>query len=100
MCPLRARSGSWSVQIHCAVRPKTALGTSGRTVTDRTGWSYGSVELLGGAAAPLIVTALAANCRPVVGGWFMSAMALLSLVCAMALPETKERDLELVRGHP
>ncbi|MEU8749789.1 MFS transporter [Streptomyces chartreusis] len=60
------------------------------------GFSYNLGGVLGGAAAPLIVTALAENYRPAVGGWFMSAMALLSLVCAMALPETKERDLELV----
>lgn len=30
---------------------------------------------------------------PSVGGWFMSAMALVSLVCILALPETSERDL-------
>ncbi|MFB7281491.1 MFS transporter [Streptomyces hydrogenans] len=60
------------------------------------GFSYNLGGVLGGAAAPLIVTALAENYRPAVGGWFMSAMALLSLACVLALPETKERDLELV----
>ncbi|MGA5064276.1 hypothetical protein ACPB9E_10935 [Streptomyces exfoliatus] len=52
--------------------------------------------VLGGAAAPLIVTALGDSYRPSVGGWFTSAMALLSLVCVIALPETKERDLDRV----
>ncbi|MEW5630417.1 MFS transporter [Streptomyces hydrogenans] len=64
------------------------------------GFSYNLGGVLGGAAAPLIVTALAENCRPAVGGWFMSATALLSLACVLALPETKERDLELVRPGP
>ncbi|MFF5156566.1 hypothetical protein ACFY3N_10000 [Streptomyces sp. NPDC000348] len=50
--------------------------------------------MLGGAAAPLVVTALAENYSPSVGGWFMSATALLSLVCILALPETRDRDLE------
>ncbi|MFJ2264036.1 MFS transporter [Streptomyces sp. NPDC087844] len=60
------------------------------------GFSYNLGGVLGGAAAPLIVTALAENYRPSVGGWFMSAMALLSLVCIIALPETVERDLDRV----
>ncbi|MFH8469127.1 MFS transporter [Streptomyces sp. NPDC017991] len=60
------------------------------------GFSYNLGGVLGGAAAPLIVTALAENYRPSVGGWFMSAMALLSLVCVIALPETRERDLDSV----
>ncbi|WP_406472677.1 hypothetical protein [Streptomyces sp. NBC_01615] len=47
-------------------------------------------------AAPLIVTALAENYSPAAGGWFMSAMALLSLACVLALPETRDRDLDHV----
>lgn len=60
------------------------------------GFSYNLGGVLGGAAAPLIVTALAENYRPEVGGWFMSGMALLSLVCVLALPETRDRDLDEV----
>ncbi len=60
------------------------------------GFSYNLGGVLGGAAAPLIVTALAESHRPAVGGWFMSAMALLSLLCVLALPETKDRDLDRV----
>lgn len=60
------------------------------------GFSYNLGGVLGGAAAPLIVTALAEAYSPSVGGWFMSAMALLSLVCVLALPETRERDLDTV----
>ncbi|MEW2567173.1 MFS transporter [Streptomyces sp. NPDC047070] len=60
------------------------------------GFSYNLGGVLGGAAAPLTVTALAESYRPAVGGWFMSAMALLSLVCIIALPETRERDLDRV----
>lgn len=60
------------------------------------GFSYNLGGVLGGAAAPLIVTALAETYSPAVGGWFMSGMALLSLLCVLALPETKERDLDRV----
>ncbi|AKG44226.1 MFS transporter [Streptomyces xiamenensis] len=60
------------------------------------GFSYNLGGVLGGAAAPLIVTALAENYSASVGGWFMSAMALFSLLCTLALPETKERDLDTV----
>ncbi|MGN9816296.1 hypothetical protein ACTMUQ_13240 [Streptomyces sp. SD11] len=62
----------------------------------RCGFSYNLGGVLSGAAASLIVTALAENYRPSVRGWFMSAMALLSLVCILALPETRERDLDRV----
>jgi MFS family permease len=60
------------------------------------GFSYNLGGVLGGAAAPLIVTAPAENYSPAAGGWFMSAMALLSLVCILALPETRERDLDAI----
>ncbi|MFE7383158.1 MFS transporter [Streptomyces zhihengii] len=60
------------------------------------GVSYNLGGVLGGAAAPLIVTALAENYSPAVGGWFMSSMALLSLLCVLALPETGDRDLDTV----
>ncbi|MER6234296.1 MFS transporter [[Kitasatospora] papulosa] len=60
------------------------------------GFSYNLGGVLGGAAAPLIVTALAEAYSPSVGGWFMSAMALVSLACVLALPETAERDLDTV----
>ncbi|QEU75981.1 MFS transporter [Streptomyces nitrosporeus] len=60
------------------------------------GFSYNLGGVLGGAAAPLVVTALAESYSPAVGGWFMSGMALLSLVCVLALPETKDRDLDAV----
>ncbi|MFE4692817.1 MFS transporter [Streptomyces sp. NPDC056749] len=60
------------------------------------GFSYNLGGVLGGAAAPLIVTALAEAYSPSVGGWFMSAMALVSLACVLALPETAQRDLDKV----
>ncbi|MFI5567454.1 hypothetical protein ACIA6T_08855 [Streptomyces sp. NPDC051740] len=60
------------------------------------GFSYDLGGVPGGAAAPLVVTAPAENYSPSVGGWFMSAMALLSLVCVLALPETRDRDLERI----
>ncbi|MFD9782103.1 MFS transporter [[Kitasatospora] papulosa] len=60
------------------------------------GFSYNLGGVLGGAAAPLIVTALAEAYSPSVGGWFMSALALVSLACVLALPETAERDLDTV----
>ncbi|CQR60942.1 MFS transporter [Streptomyces leeuwenhoekii] len=60
------------------------------------GFSYNLGGVLGGAVAPLVVTALAENYSATVGGWFMSAMALLSLGCVLALPETRDRDLDAV----
>ncbi|MGW0604257.1 MFS transporter [Streptomyces sp. NPDC002644] len=60
------------------------------------GFSYNLGGVLGGAVAPLVVTALAETYSPSAGGWFMSAMALLSLLCVLALPETRERDLDQV----
>ncbi|MGW5639620.1 MFS transporter [Streptomyces sp. NPDC003832] len=60
------------------------------------GFSYNLGGVLGGAVAPLVVTALAEAYSPSVGGWFMSSMALLSLVCILALPETRDRDLDQV----
>ncbi|MFI7344905.1 MFS transporter [Streptomyces sp. NPDC049936] len=60
------------------------------------GFSYNLGGVLGGAAAPLIVTALAESYSATVGGWFMSGMALLSLACVLALPETRDRDLDAV----
>ncbi|MFF8566178.1 MFS transporter [Streptomyces albidoflavus] len=60
------------------------------------GVSYNLGGVLGGAAAPLVVTALAEQYSPSAGGWFMSAMALLSLVCALALPETSDKSLDEV----
>jgi MFS family permease len=60
------------------------------------GFSYNLGGVLGGAAAPLVVTALAETYSATVGGWFMSAMALLSLGCVLALPETRDRDLDAV----
>ncbi|MFD7295947.1 MFS transporter [Streptomyces sp. NPDC059897] len=60
------------------------------------GFSYNLGGVLGGAAAPLVVTALAETYSAPVGGWFMSAMALLSLLCALALPETRTRDLDTI----
>lgn len=60
------------------------------------GFSYNLGGVLGGAAAPLVVTALAETYSASVGGWFMSGMALLSLLCALALPETKDRDLDTI----
>ncbi|MGD6753109.1 MFS transporter [Streptomyces sp. BH105] len=60
------------------------------------GFSYNLGGVLGGAAAPLVVTALAETYSASVGGWFMSGMALLSLLCALALPETRSRDLDTI----
>ncbi|MGW2345481.1 MFS transporter [Streptomyces sp. NPDC001661] len=60
------------------------------------GFSYNLGGVLGGAAAPLVVTALAETYSASAGGWFMSGMALLSLLCALALPETRTRDLDTI----
>ncbi|GAA3197479.1 MFS transporter [Streptomyces ramulosus] len=55
--------------------------------------AYNLGGVLGGAVSPLIATRL----QPVFGsasvGWYVSAMAVVSLVCVLALPETRTREL-------
>ncbi|MFI6866107.1 MFS transporter [Nocardia sp. NPDC050406] len=60
------------------------------------GIAYNLGGVLGGGIAPLIVAQLAETAGTTAVGWFLSAMALLSLLCILALPETRHRDLEKV----
>ncbi|MFE7118148.1 MFS transporter [Streptomyces sp. NPDC057654] len=55
--------------------------------------AYNLGGVLGGAVSPLVATRL----QPVWGsasvGWYVSAMAVVSLLCVLSLPETREREL-------
>ena len=55
--------------------------------------AYNLGGVLGGAVAPLVATRLQAAFGSSSVGWYVSAMAVVSLVCVLALPETREREL-------
>lgn len=62
-----------------------------------TGTSYNLAGIVGGATAPLVAGPLAAAFGSGAIGLLLCALALLSLVCAAALPEMKDRDLRQAR---
>lgn len=55
--------------------------------------AYNLGGVLGGALAPLVATRLQSAFGSASVGWYVSAMAVVSLVCVLALPETREREL-------
>ncbi|MFI5804182.1 MFS transporter [Streptomyces sp. NPDC051561] len=55
--------------------------------------AYNLGGVLGGAVAPLVATRLQSGFGSASVGWYVSAMAIVSLLCVLALPETKEREL-------
>ncbi len=55
--------------------------------------AYNLGGVLGGAVSPLIATRLQAGFGSASVGWYVSAMAVVSLLCVLALPETREREL-------
>jgi metabolite-proton symporter len=56
--------------------------------------AYSLGGVLGGAVPPLVATGLQASGAGVVGvGVYVSAMAVLSLLCLLGLPETEEQNL-------
>ncbi len=57
------------------------------------GMSYNLAGIAGGAMPPLVAAPLAAAFGSVAIGILLCALALLSLVCTAALPETKDQDL-------
>ncbi len=57
------------------------------------GIAYNLGGVLGGGAAPLIVASLGQYHGTAAVGVFMAAMALISLLSILALPETRHRDL-------
>ncbi|MFJ9850797.1 MFS transporter [Streptomyces sp. NPDC101150] len=55
--------------------------------------AYNLGGVLGGAVAPLVATRLQSAFGSSSVGWYVSAMAVVSLVCVLALPETRDREL-------
>ncbi|MGW0735521.1 MFS transporter [Streptomyces sp. NPDC002851] len=55
--------------------------------------AYNLGGIAGGAVAPLVATRLQAEFGSGAVGWYVSAMAVVSLLCVLALPETRERSL-------
>lgn len=60
------------------------------------GIAYNLGGVLGGGIAPLVIAQLGERYGSGAIGWFMSAMALCSLLCLVALPETRHRALDRV----
>ncbi|MBU3064095.1 MHS family MFS transporter [Nocardia sp. NEAU-G5] len=60
------------------------------------GIAYNLGGVLGGGAAPLIVAQLGQTRGTTAVGFFMAAMAVISLVSILALPETRHRELSEV----
>ncbi|MFI6878063.1 MFS transporter [Streptomyces sp. NPDC050400] len=56
-------------------------------------FAYNLGGVLGGAVAPLVATRLQSAFGSSSVGWYVSAMAVVSLLCVWALPETREREL-------
>ncbi|UNT00831.1 MHS family MFS transporter [Streptomyces tubbatahanensis] len=56
-------------------------------------FAYNLGGVLGGAVAPLVATDLQSSYGSSAVGWYVSAMAVVSLVCVLALPETRSREL-------
>lgn len=56
-------------------------------------FAYNMGGVLGGAVAPLVATRLQGSFGSASVGWYVSAMAVVSLLCVLALPETREREL-------
>ncbi|MBT2410999.1 MHS family MFS transporter [Streptomyces sp. ISL-12] len=57
------------------------------------GLAYSLGGVGGGAVAPLVATRLQSAFGSASVGWYMSAMAVVSLACLLSLPETRERGL-------
>ncbi|AEW93274.1 major facilitator family transporter [Streptantibioticus cattleyicolor NRRL 8057 = DSM 46488] len=55
--------------------------------------AYNLGGVLGGSVAPLVSTRLQAAYGSHAVGWYLTAMALVSVGCVLALPETREREL-------
>lgn len=55
--------------------------------------AYNLGGVLGGAVSPLVATRLQSAFGSSSVGWYVSAMAVVSLLCVLALPETREREL-------
>ncbi|WP_256098017.1 MFS transporter [Streptomyces sp. MnatMP-M17] len=55
--------------------------------------AYNLGGVLGGAVSPLVVPRLQSGFGSASVGWYVSAMAVVSLLCVRALPETRERGL-------
>ncbi|MEV7090006.1 MFS transporter [Streptomyces sp. NPDC093085] len=55
--------------------------------------AYNLGGVLGGAVSPLVVPRLQPAFGSAAVGWYLSAFAVVSLLCVRALPETREREL-------
>jgi hypothetical protein len=60
------------------------------------GMGYNLAGVLGGAVPPLLATQLAASFGSYAIGVYLAAMALLSLLCVLALKETKDVAMDEV----
>ncbi|MFC9735729.1 MFS transporter [Streptomyces roseolus] len=59
-----------------------------------TGFAYNVAGVLGGAVPPLVAAAIVTTYGGLAFGVFLAALCLLSLVCTLALRETRHRSME------
>ncbi len=58
------------------------------------GMAYAIAGVIGGGTAPTLAAELAGRYGGGAVGWMLAAFGVLSLLCALALPETRHRDME------
>ncbi|MCJ0949988.1 MHS family MFS transporter [Rhodococcus sp. ARC_M8] len=58
------------------------------------GMAYALAAVIGGGTAPIIASKLASGYGSSAIGWMLAGFGLLSLLCSLAMPETKQRSME------
>ncbi|SES33394.1 Nitrate/nitrite transporter NarK [Streptomyces sp. yr375] len=64
------------------------------------GMAYALAGVIGGGTAPILAADLAASGGGAAIGWMLAGFGLLSLVCTLALPETRHRAMEQTATSP
>ncbi|WP_128640693.1 MFS transporter [Rhodococcus opacus] len=58
------------------------------------GMAYAIAGVIGGGTAPMLAAELTSRYGSTAVGWMLAGFGLLSFACALALPETRHRDME------
>lgn len=62
------------------------------------GISYNLAGIIGGATAPILAAKYSVTYGGAAVGWMLAAFGVLSLICSLALPETRDREIYLKPG--
>jgi hypothetical protein len=63
------------------------------------GLSYNLGGIIGGAIPPILAAQIVANYSSIWVGVLLAGLSAVSLLCVLALPETKDNDLTAVAGE-